>query len=133
MSDQMGPHVRLSDADRDRAAAELAEHYGEGRLTAEEHAERLDAIWTARTRADLAPIFEDLPRPASERARRDRARRWRGVPFLPVAAALVVLSIVTHLPFWILIFFVGCGLFGRRRMPAWRQDDWGRSSRPQMG
>ncbi len=58
----MNPETRLSDADRDRAAAELVEHYAEGRLDAEEHAERLDAIWTARVAADLEPIFADLPR-----------------------------------------------------------------------
>jgi hypothetical protein len=40
------------------------------------------------------------------------------VPFLPVVAVLVVLSVVTPLPFWILIFFVGCGLFSRRRRIA---------------
>jgi hypothetical protein len=115
----MNENIRLSDADRDRAAAELADHYAEGRLAAEEHAERLDAIWTARTHADLGPIFEDLPRPVSERRGRGRSGRWHSVPFLPVAAALVLLSILTHLPFWILIFFVGCGLFARRTH-AWR-------------
>jgi hypothetical protein len=116
---QPGPHTRLSDADRDRAAADLAEHYAEGRLDAEEHAERLDAIWTARVGADLEPIFADLPRRVPERARGRRSQGWHPVPFLPVAALLVVLSIVTHLPFWILIFFVGCGLFTRRAW-AWR-------------
>ena len=111
------PGMRISDADRDQAASDLSEHYAEGRLTHEEHAERLDAIWTARTHADLEPIFEDLPtsrRTGSGLARPQGRRRWHGVPFLPVAAALVVLSILTHLPFWILIFFVGCGLFSRR-------------------
>jgi hypothetical protein len=115
----MNEHIRLSDADRDRAAADLADHYAEGRLTTEEHAERLDAIWTARTHADLKPIFEDLPRRAPERATRGRSRGWHSVPFLPVVALLIVLSILTHLPFWILIFFVGCGLFARRTH-AWR-------------
>jgi hypothetical protein len=112
----MSDHIRLSDADRDRAAVDLAEHYAEGRLTPEEHAERLDAIWTARTHADLDPIFEDLPRRAPERPSRGRGRGrgWRPVPFVPIAGLLIVLSIVTHLPFWILIFFVGCGLFARR-------------------
>jgi hypothetical protein len=116
----MNPRERLSDADRDRAAADLAEHYAQGRLDAEEHAERLDAIWTARTRADLDPIFEDLPRAVPEPSPRGRRRGWQPVPFLPIFALLIVLSIVTHLPFWILIFFVGCGLFTRRRMHAWR-------------
>jgi hypothetical protein len=116
----MNPRERLSDADRDRASADLADHYAQGRLDAEEHAERLDAIWTARTRADLDPVFEDLPRAVPERSPRDRRSGWRPVPFLPIVAVLIVLSIVTHLPFWILIFFVGCGLFTRRRMHAWR-------------
>ena len=128
----MSDRIRLSDADRDHAAAELAEHYAEGRLTTDEHAERLDAIWTARTRADLAPIFDDLPRPAPERPA--RGRRARGsVPFVPIAAALIVLSILTHLPFWILIFFIGCGLFTRRRARAWRSEEWSRYSSPARG
>ena len=59
MTEQTG--LRISDADREQAAADLSEHYAEGRLTHDEHAERLDAVWTARTHADLAPIFEDLP------------------------------------------------------------------------
>ena len=36
------------------------------------------------------------------------------MPFLPIVAVLILLSVLTHLPFWILIFFVGCGLFARR-------------------
>jgi len=108
--------LRISDGDREQAASDLSEHYAEGRLSHDEHAERLDAIWTARTQADLAPIFDDLPsRRSTSTARRPVGRRpWHRLPFLPVAAALVLLSILTHLPFWILIFFVGCGFFGRR-------------------
>ena len=45
-----GEQLRLSDAERDQAAAALGEHYAQGRLTQEEHAERLDRIWAARTR-----------------------------------------------------------------------------------
>lgn len=113
-------HLRIGDADRDRAAGDLGDHFAEGRLTADEHAERLDAVWTARTQADLAPIFEDLPSqprltPARNRPRGRSGPPWRAVPFLPIAIALVVLSAITHLPFWILIFFVGCGLFSHRR------------------
>ncbi len=117
--------LRIGDADRDRAAADLGEHFAEGRLSAEEHAERLDAVWTARTQADLTPIFEDLPSrpsstPASSRGRSHPGPPWRTVPFLPIAIVLVVLSVITHLPFWILIFFVGCGLFShRRRTHSW--------------
>ncbi len=128
----MNEHIRLSDADRDRAAAELAEHYAEGRLATDEHAERLDAIWTARTHADLRPIFEDLPRRAPERPSRGRSRGWRPVRFLPIVALLVVLSVLTKLPFWILIFFVCCGFLGWRSRSR-RADRWGYPSRPVRG
>jgi len=53
--------LRASDADRDRAASVLNEALSEGRLTAEEHSERLDSIYAAKTQADLVPLLEDLP------------------------------------------------------------------------
>lgn len=53
--------MRASDADRDRVAGQLREALAEGRLNAEEHAERLDAVYQAKTYAELAPIVEDLP------------------------------------------------------------------------
>jgi Domain of unknown function (DUF1707)/Cell wall-active antibiotics response 4TMS YvqF len=53
--------LRASDADRDRAASVLNEALAEGRLTPEEHSERLDSIYAAKTQADLAPVLEDLP------------------------------------------------------------------------
>jgi Domain of unknown function (DUF1707)/Cell wall-active antibiotics response 4TMS YvqF len=33
----------------------------EGRLTAEEHSDRLDSIYSAKTQAELVPLLEDLP------------------------------------------------------------------------
>ena len=53
--------LRIGDAERTQAAEELGEHYAQGRLTTEEHNERLDQILQARTRTELAPIFRDLP------------------------------------------------------------------------
>jgi hypothetical protein len=53
--------LRIGDAERTAAADELAEHYAQGRLSTEEHHERLDRIWAARTASDLAPVFDDLP------------------------------------------------------------------------
>jgi hypothetical protein len=55
------PQLRASDADRDKVADLLREALAEGRLTPEEHAERIDAVYAARTYAELAPITEDLP------------------------------------------------------------------------
>jgi hypothetical protein len=56
--------LRASDQDRERAASVLNEALAEGRLTAQEHSERLDSIYAAKTHAELAPLVEDLPAPS---------------------------------------------------------------------
>jgi hypothetical protein len=56
--------LRASDADRERAASVLNEALAEGRLTAQEHSERLDSIYAAKTHAELVPLLEDLPAPS---------------------------------------------------------------------
>ena len=53
--------LRAADADRDRAAAVLSGALATGRLTSAEHAERLDAVYAAKTMGDLAPLTRDLP------------------------------------------------------------------------
>jgi len=53
--------VRASDADRDRSAAALSEHYAAGRLTLEEYRERLDQAYAAKTLGDLDGLMTDLP------------------------------------------------------------------------
>lgn len=52
---------RASDADRDRTADILREALAEGRLTAEEHSERIDGVYAARTLGELEPLVRDLP------------------------------------------------------------------------
>ena len=53
--------LRASDADRDAAAAVVNNALAEGRLTADEHSERLDAIYAAKTQSELVPLLADLP------------------------------------------------------------------------
>jgi hypothetical protein len=55
------PAQRASDADRDRVAGILGEALATGRLTTTEHADRLDAAYTAVTLGDLVPLTTDLP------------------------------------------------------------------------
>lgn len=102
------PRLRIADSDRERAMADLAMHYADGRLDHEEYDERLDAIWTARTRADLAVLFSDLPRPAVShppaRTPQQRGGRRFRLPLLPVLALLIALSMLMHAPVWLLIF-----------------------------
>jgi hypothetical protein len=60
--------LRASDADRDRAATVINAAMAEGRLTPDEHSERLDAIYAAKTHADIVPILDDLPAHANAAA-----------------------------------------------------------------
>jgi len=100
----------VSDADRDRAIAELSEHYQAGRLTTEELEDRTGRALQARTAADLAALFTDLPRQrqvpatpaASGQARTGPAsttpvspgRSWPArVPMAPFAVLAVVLAL----------------------------------------
>jgi hypothetical protein len=53
--------LRASDADRDRIADVLREALAEGRLTAEEHAERVDGVLNAKTVGELERFVQDLP------------------------------------------------------------------------
>ena len=58
------PAERLSNAERDDAVASLLAAQAEGRLTAAEYTDRATAARTAVTRADLVPLFADLPESA---------------------------------------------------------------------
>jgi hypothetical protein len=127
--------LRIGDAERETAAHELGEHYAMGRITTEEHGERLEQIWAARTAAELAPAFADLPRPqrAEPVAAASPRRPWSGrsaprVPF-PVKlliALVVVVLVFTHLPFilvGLLVYLIFLRRFAHHRHPRhtrWR-------------
>jgi hypothetical protein len=68
-----GGNLRASDADREQVATVLSTAYAEGRLTLEEHDDRIDQLMAAKTFDDLIPITRDLvivgtptPVPASQ-------------------------------------------------------------------
>ena len=63
--DEVQLELRASDADRDAAAGVLGNALATGRLTSTEHAERLDAVYAAKTVGDLAPLTRDLPAEAA--------------------------------------------------------------------
>jgi hypothetical protein len=128
--------IRLSDAERDAAAADLGEHFASGRLTAEEHDERLDQIWAARTRSEIAPIFRDLPsayagvaaaptRAASYERYWNAGPRmtWRRLPapLLVVLALVVTLTVLTHLPFVLVGLAVWWFVAARHRGHRWHR------------
>jgi Flp pilus assembly protein TadB len=106
--------LRIGDAEREEAARELGEHYALGRISTEEHSDRLERIWAARTSADLTPVFSDLPRPQPERPAPTMSERVRSfaplasVPFALRLLCFVVLFVlaVTHLPIVLLALLV---------------------------
>jgi hypothetical protein len=61
-------NLRASDADRERVADIVREAAGDGRLTMEELDERLDAVYAAKTYAELEPITRDLPHAGAAQA-----------------------------------------------------------------
>jgi Flp pilus assembly protein TadB len=108
---------RLGAAAREAAARELGEHYAMGRITTEEHSERLEQVWAARTSAELQPVFRDLPRPQPARpARQPRPAaasqsgtpdRWPPMPRVPflfkLLVAILVLAVALHHLWFLLI------------------------------
>jgi Domain of unknown function (DUF1707) len=55
------PGLRISDADRERAAHRLQKALSEGRITVYELEERLTVVYAARYEVDLHPPLADLP------------------------------------------------------------------------
>ena len=74
------PELRVSDADREATLVRLREAGGEGRLTLEELADRVERADGARTRGELDALTADLPDAPSARAYPDapavKERRW---------------------------------------------------------
>lgn len=80
MSTRSAPRdLRASDADRDRVLAVLAEAMSDGRLTPDEHAERVQRACTARTLGELADLTTDLVVASAQPVRLDGGRVISGI------------------------------------------------------
>ncbi|CAL9454686.1 hypothetical protein SUDANB121_02527 [Nocardiopsis dassonvillei] len=79
MSDPV-PSTRTSDADRDRVAQLLQEHFAQGRLDHEEFTERLGRAYKARTVGELEVVTRDLPERDLAEVRGAAPRREEGAP-----------------------------------------------------
>ncbi len=84
--------LRVSDAERNEVADKLSRHFADGRLDEVEFKERLDAAMSAKTQGDLAGLFDDLPRLATEQPAPPPRRRRRLVPFLAIMAFVAFLA-----------------------------------------
>ena len=80
MSPRPSPRdLRASDADRDRVLALLGEAVSDGRLTPDEHAERVQRAFSARTLGELAELTADLAAPSAQPVRLDGGRVISGI------------------------------------------------------
>ena len=80
MSPRQAPRdLRASDADRDRVLALLADAVSDGRLTIDEHAERVQRACTARTLGELADLTTDLVVASAQPVRLDGGRVISGI------------------------------------------------------
>jgi len=85
-----GPQTLASDADRDTAAGLLNAALAEGRLTADEHDQRLSATYAARTWQQLRQLTADLPAPAAAAIGQAAPGMFAGVDLCLLCVLLVV-------------------------------------------
>ena len=128
-----GPNIRVGDAERESVAAQLREHYGDGRLTLDELNERLDRTFAARTYGELNAVTTDLPRngdmwtpstgsgavgPSPSRLTAGPQGTgsgahddgWNGARGRAAAMAAPLIAIMTIAGLWVLLMFGG--IFG---------------------
>src|SRR3954447_11981261 len=108
-------NLRASDADRERVAARLREHYGAGRLSDDDLSERVEAAYGVRTMQELEALTADLPSaPKPGRARRRGALET---------------SVRIHLTFYLIVNALLIGIWaatgGGYFWPIWPILGWG--------
>ncbi|MBX6371868.1 MAG: DUF1707 domain-containing protein [Acidothermus sp.] len=127
-------YLRIGDAERDYAIELLQRHFADGRLTQEEYEERVAAALKARTQADIAALFRDLPLLPSA-APLVRRKRRPGAWMVPVLVAAVVCLIVAAAVNWHLfpLFFFVFGVFVLRGVHRSNHSNHGRGGWPPHG
>jgi hypothetical protein len=125
-------HMRVSDAERQAVADRLAEHFSSGRLDQAEFDDRVGRAMSAKTRADLNGLFDDLPETGAPAATdptgpTGQLRRRHRHPILLAALIVFVAIAATHVVWpllWIgflvaIVLFatgtIGHGRSGHRR------------------
>jgi len=107
--------IRISDADRERVAARLREHFAEGRLSSDELDERIAAALSAKTVGDVRRIMADLPDPVPVPPQARQSPPWatghgavfhRGPRIWPLAVFALIAALVIPGAGWLFLAFV---------------------------
>ena len=99
--------TRASDADRDAAVSLLGDAFAEGRLTADEHDQRLSAAYAARSWQQLHQLTADLPTASGGATVPTASRMLAGVDPCLLCVLLIVCP-PAGIVYWLL---------SRRRLP----------------
>lgn len=117
--DGMGDHIRVGDADRDVIFGRLKRAVVDGRLTLVEYDTRLQQLYRAETRGELADVTSDLPR-SDDRSEpkwqpREAIPTWVVIMWIPWVAVNVLCLAIWLItggyfwPFWVAVPW-GCAL-----------------------
>lgn len=116
------PEIRIGTAEREEAVALLGEHFSAGRLSLVEFDDRVAFAAQAVTRADLVPLFSDLPsapsfldEPPSGTVATDL------LTLVPFALLALVLMVAVRHPIAILLGFVILFVVVRRGLRLMRE------------
>jgi Domain of unknown function (DUF1707) len=125
--------LRIGTTEREAAGRALDAHLQAGRLDAEEYGERYARAMSARTRADLRPLFADLPAPHPEFADERRRPAWSRAQGVPVAAlvalgaaAVLMTYLIGWFPVGLLFWFVVLPRLGLRGRGCGSRRQWSR-------
>ncbi|HEY1624536.1 MAG TPA: DUF1707 domain-containing protein [Streptosporangiaceae bacterium] len=106
--------MRVSDAERQAVADRLAAHYADGRLDQAEFDERSGRAMSAKTRADLNGLLDDLPEPPGSLGTGPTGapgvpaagaivrKHSHGHPVLATALVVIVIIAIAHAVFWVI-------------------------------
>jgi len=100
--------LRVSDAERLAVADRLAEHFGDGRLDQAEFDERVGRAMSAKTRADLSGLFDDLPETGAP-AVPARPRRRHRHPLLVLVLFILLIVAAAHAVAWAMMPWLWVG------------------------
>jgi hypothetical protein len=95
--------LRIGDAERERVAEALEQHFHAGRLSADELEARVQRALRARTVGELRDLLADLPHPPAPAARAGRREPGRLVRGVKGAVRLAVAVLATLLVIGILV------------------------------
>lgn len=88
------PHLRASNADRERVVTALERHVAAGRLTLDEYAQRVSGVLAAVTHGELADLTHDLPRDEVTAPEPESQHGQLMLLFLLAGMTLLVLAVV---------------------------------------